>query len=61
MNFFARVDKLLMRVRMVGNAGNGSIDAEGNRVIVFQPSKFSSIRAVNVAGTRGTHDLLQCK
>jgi hypothetical protein len=43
MNFFARVDKLLVRVQMVGNVtniGNGNqITPEQNRVIVFQPSK----------------------
>lgn len=42
MNFFARVDKLLVRVQMVGsvtNIGNGNqITPEQNRVIVFQPS-----------------------
>lgn len=42
MNFFARVDKLLVRVQMVGNVtniGNGNqITPEQNRVIVFQPS-----------------------
>jgi hypothetical protein len=49
MNFFARVDKLLVRVQMVGNVtniGNGNqITPEQNRVIVFQPSESDGAAA----------------